>query len=87
MHAEILTYSRSRGLFAGISLDGSTLRPDNSATEKVYGRKVSARDVVIGHKVGTPAAGRLMVNTLQKASPRNLSDPKSLREAGAEEKK
>ena len=87
MHAEILTYSRSRGLFAGISLDGSTLRPDNSATEKVYGRKVSARDVVIGHKVGTPAAGRLMVNTLQKASPRNFSDPKSLREAGAEEKK
>ena len=54
MHAEILTYSRSRGLFAGISLDGSTLRPDNSATEKVYGRKVSARDVVIGHKVSTP---------------------------------
>src|SRR6478736_1295709 len=87
MHAEILTYSRSRGLFAGISLDGFTLWPDNSATEKVYGRKVSARDVVIGHKVGTPAAGRLMVNTLQKASPRNLSDPKSLREAGAEEKK
>jgi lipid-binding SYLF domain-containing protein len=86
MHAEILTYSRSRGLFAGISLDGSTLRPDNSATEKVYGRKVSARDVVIGHKVGTPAAGRLMISTLQKASPRNLSDPKSLREAGIEKK-
>jgi lipid-binding SYLF domain-containing protein len=87
MHAEILTYSRSRGLFAGISLDGSTLRPDNSATEKIYGRKVSARDVVIGRKVGTPAAGRLMVSALQKASPRNLSDPKSLREAGAEGKK
>jgi lipid-binding SYLF domain-containing protein len=87
MHAEILTYSRSRGLFAGISLDGSTLRPDNSATEKVYGRKVSARDVVIGHKVGTPAAGRLMVSTLQKASPKNTSDPKSLQEAGAEKKK
>jgi SH3 domain-containing YSC84-like protein 1 len=87
MHAEILTYSRSRGLFAGISLDGSTLRPDNSATAKVYGRKVSARDVVLGHRVGTPAAGRLMVSALQKASPRNLSDPKSLREAGAEQKK
>lgn len=86
MHAEILTYSRSRGLFAGISLDGSTLRPDNSATAKVYGRKVSARDVVIGHKVGTPKAGQLMVSALQKASPRNLSDPKSLKEAGAEKK-
>ena len=78
MHAEILTYSRSRGLFAGISLDGSTLRPDNSATEKVYGRKVSARDVVIGHQVGVPAAGQLLVSTLQKASPTNKSDPKSL---------
>ncbi|MGC2696440.1 MAG: lipid-binding SYLF domain-containing protein [Candidatus Angelobacter sp.] len=87
MHAEILTYSRSRGLFAGISLDGSTLRPDNSATEKVYGRKVSARDVVIGHKVGTPKSGQLLISALQKASPRNTSDPKSLKEAGAEGKK
>ncbi len=84
MRAEILTYSRSRGLFAGISLDGSTLRPDNSATEKVYGQKISARDVVIEHKVGTPKAGGLMVSALQKASPRNRSEPKSLQEAGAE---
>lgn len=81
MHAEILTYSRSRGLFAGISLDGSTLRPDNSASEKVYGRKVTAREIVMEHKVGTPAAGRLMVATLQKASPTNKSDPKSLKES------
>jgi lipid-binding SYLF domain-containing protein len=79
MHAEILTYSRSRGLFAGISLDGSTLRPDNSATEKVYGRKVSAREVVIEHKVSTPAAGQLLISVLQKASPANKSDPKSLK--------
>jgi lipid-binding SYLF domain-containing protein len=86
MHAEILTYSRSRGLFAGVSLEGSTLRADNSATEKVYGRKVSAHDVVVGHKVATTAAGHLLVNALQKASPRNLSDPKSLQEAGAEKK-
>src|SRR5262249_61569689 len=87
MHAEILTYSRSRGLFAGISLDGSTLRPDNSATEKVYGRKISARDVVLGHKAGTPKAGQLLVSTLQKASPKNLSEAKSLQEAGKEGKK
>lgn len=87
MHAEILTYSRSRGLFAGISLDGSTLRPDNSATEKIYGRKVSARDVVIGHKAGTPKSGQLLISALQKASPKNTSDPKSLKEAGAEDKK
>lgn len=86
MHAEILTYSRARGLFAGVSLEGSTLRADNSATEKVYGRKVSARDVVVGHKVSTPASGHLLVNALQKASPRNMSDPASLKEAGAEKK-
>jgi len=79
MHAEILTYSRSRGLFAGISLDGSTLRPDNSASEKVYGKKVTAREIVLQHKVGTPAAGQLMVSTLQKASPTNKSEPKSLK--------
>jgi len=79
MHAEILTYSRSRGLFAGISLDGSTLRPDNSASEKVYGRKVTAREIVLQHKVSTPAAGQLLVSTLQKASPANKSDPRSLK--------
>jgi len=78
MHAEILTYSRSRGLFAGISLDGSTLRPDNSASEKIYGRKITAREIVLEHAVGTPAAGELLINGLQKASPTNLSDPKSL---------
>src|SRR5215471_13077948 len=87
MHAEILTYSRSRGLFAGISLDGSTLRPDNSATQKVYGQKISARDVVLEHKVGTPKAGQLLVSALQKASPKNTSDPKSLQEAASEGKK
>ena len=87
MHAEILTYSRSRGLFAGVSLDGSTLRPDNSASEKVYGRKVNAREIVLEHKVRTPAAGQLMVSVLQKASPKNTSDPNSLKEAARERKK
>lgn len=79
MRAEILTYSRSRGLFAGVSLDGSTLRPDNSASEKVYGRKITAREIVLQHKVGTPASGRLLISALQKASPINKSDPKSLK--------
>jgi lipid-binding SYLF domain-containing protein len=87
MTAEILTYSRSRGLFAGISLEGTTLRADNSASEKVYGRKVTAREIVIEHKVSTPAAGQLMVNVLQKATPVNKSDPKSLQEAASEGKK
>jgi lipid-binding SYLF domain-containing protein len=80
MHAEILTYSRSRGLFAGVSLEGSTLRQDNSANEKIYGRKVTARQIVLGHAVSTPAAGQLMISALEKASPRNMSDPKSLQE-------
>jgi SH3 domain-containing YSC84-like protein 1 len=86
MHAEILTYSRSRGLFAGVSLEGTTLRADNSASEKIYGRKVTAREIVIEHKVATPKAGQLMVSVLQKASPVNKSDPKSLQEAAAEKK-
>jgi SH3 domain-containing YSC84-like protein 1 len=81
MHAEILTYSRARGLFAGISLEGSTLRPDGSANNHLYGRDITAREIVLEHKVGTPGAGQLMVSVLQKASPRNLSDAKSLRAA------
>jgi SH3 domain-containing YSC84-like protein 1 len=78
MHAEILTYSRSRGLFAGVSLEGSTLRQDNGANEKIYGRKITARQIVLQHMVGTPAGGQRLVASLEKASPRNLSDPKSL---------
>ena len=78
MRAEILSYSRSRGLFAGVSLEGSTLRQDNGANEKVYGKKVTAREIVREHAVGTPAAGQTLLATLDKASPKNLSDPKSL---------
>jgi lipid-binding SYLF domain-containing protein len=74
MHAEILTYSRSRGLFAGISLEGASLRPDNDANEEIYGFKVSARDIVLGSKVGAPAAANKLIHLLQKASPKNLSD-------------
>lgn len=78
MRAEILTYSRSRGLFAGISLEGSTLRQDNGANQKIYGRKITAREIVRGG-AGTPAAGATMVSTLNQHSPRNLSEPKSLK--------
>jgi len=77
MRAELLSYSRARGLFAGISLEGSTLRQDNSANKKLYGRELSARQIISG-KVAVPPAGREMVATLQKHSPKNLSDPKSL---------
>ncbi len=83
MRAEILTYSRARGLFAGVSLEGSTLRPDGSANNKLYGRDITARQIVRELKVKTPPAGQLMVSALQKASPRNLSDAKSLQETPA----
>ncbi len=78
MRAEILTYSRSRGLFAGISLEGSTLRQDNSANEKIYGRKITAKEIVRG-SAGMPAGGATLVSTLNHHSPKNLSDPKSLK--------
>jgi lipid-binding SYLF domain-containing protein len=80
MKAEVLSYSRSRGLFAGISLEGSTLRSDGGANENLYGRKLSAKEIVREHKVGTPASGRALVNLLNKTSPKNTSDPVSLRE-------
>src|SRR5271157_2721782 len=73
MRAEILSYSRTRGLFAGISVEGSTLRPDDDATADVYGRKLTAREIVIGGKIGIPTSGRHLVAVLQKNSPRNES--------------
>ena len=78
MRAEILAYSRSRGLFAGISLEGSTLRPDNGANEKLYGRRLTAKEILREGKVGTPAAAHDLDAELTKASPKNRSDPKSL---------
>jgi lipid-binding SYLF domain-containing protein len=78
MRAEILSYSRSRGLFAGVSLEGSTLRPDNRADEKLYGKKVTAKDILRDHKVGAPAAASELITLLNRHSPKNLSDPKSL---------
>ncbi len=78
MRAEILSYSRSRGLFAGVSLEGSTLRPDNGANEKLYGRKLTAKEILRQGKVATPAAARELDAELAKASPKNRSDPKSL---------
>jgi lipid-binding SYLF domain-containing protein len=80
MRAEILSYSRSRGLFAGISLEGSTLRSDGSANRKLYGRDLGAKEIVREGKVGVPASGRELVSLLNKMSPKNESDPVSLKE-------
>ena len=78
MNAEILSYSRNKGLFAGVSLEGSTLRSDGSANEKLYGKKVSAKDIIRGGKVSSPPSAAELVALLNKKSPKNLSDPKSL---------
>ena len=79
LRAEMFTYSRSRGLFAGVSLEGSTLRPDNGANEEVYGKKIAATDIVLKGAVPTPASAQKLIATLTKFSPRNDSDPNSLK--------
>jgi lipid-binding SYLF domain-containing protein len=79
LRAEILTYSRSRGLFAGISLEGSTLRPDNGANEKVYGKKITATAIVREGAVPAPSSAQKLVALLNKKSPKNTSDPESLK--------
>jgi SH3 domain-containing YSC84-like protein 1 len=69
LRAEILSYSRSRGLFAGISLAGSTLRADNSANKNLYGKEVSAQDIVFKRAVAAPASAKLLLATLNTKSP------------------
>ena len=73
MRAEILSYSRARGLFAGVSLEGTSLRPDDDANKDVYGRKLTARRIVTGAPVVVPESGRHLVSVLEKAAPRNES--------------
>ena len=80
LRAEVLTYSRARGLFAGISLEGSTLRPDNDGNERVYHKKVEAEDIVRKGAVAVAPSAQEMISLLNKKSPKNLSDPGSLKE-------
>lgn len=77
MRAEILSYSRARGLFAGVSLEGTSLRPDNDANKDVYGRKLTARRIVMGTGISVPESGRHLVAVLEKAAPRNESQKTS----------
>jgi SH3 domain-containing YSC84-like protein 1 len=79
MRAEVLTYSRARGLFAGVSLTGSTVRPDNNANEKVYGKEVDAKDIVFKGAVRVPEAAQALIAYLNRKTPKNLSDPDSLK--------
>ena len=78
MQAEILSYSRNKGLFAGVSLEGSTLRSDGSANEKLYGKKLSAKEIIRDGKVGIPPSAHQLVSLLDSKTPTNKSDPKSL---------
>ena len=73
MRAEILSYSRSRGLFAGVSLEGTTLRPDDEANEHVYGRAIKAKEIVRSEHMVVPTTGRHFVDVLEKSAPRNES--------------
>jgi len=79
MRAEILSYSRSRGVFAGLSLEGSTLRPDDEASEQIYGHAITAKQIVRSETMAVPETGRHLVNTLQKSAPHNESERASNR--------
>lgn len=73
LRAEVLTYSRSRGLFAGVSLEGSTLRPDNDANETIYGKKLEAKEIALHGAVPIPSAARALIATLNQHSPKLVS--------------
>ena len=73
LHAQLLTYSRSQGLFAGVSLDGATLRPDDDANKDMYGRTMSNRDVVLG-TVKAPSTAARLIAELNKHSSRRASE-------------
>lgn len=73
LRAEILSYSRARGLFAGVSLAGSTLRADNDANKNLYGKEVSAQDIVFNAAVPAPPSAKVLIATLDKKSPKNKS--------------
>jgi SH3 domain-containing YSC84-like protein 1 len=73
MKAEILSWSRSRGVFGGVSLSGSTLRSDDGANKNLYGKELSAKEIVREGKVKTPDAGKPLVDLLQQTSPKHAS--------------
>jgi SH3 domain-containing YSC84-like protein 1 len=80
LRAEVLSYSRSRGLFAGVSLEGSTVRPDNDANERIYDKKLDAEDIIFKGAVAVPPPAQKLIAYLNRKSPKNTSDPNSLKE-------
>lgn len=73
LRAEILSYSRSRGLFAGVSLEGSTIRPDDGANRQIYGEKISAKQIALSGSVAIPQAAQGLISTLDSKTPRHKS--------------
>ena len=73
LRSEILSYSRARGLFAGVSLEGSTIRPDNGDNRRIYGRKIPAREIVLSGTVAVPPAAEELISTLDAKTPRHRS--------------
>ena len=73
LRADILSYSRARGAFAGISLEGSTIRPDKGANKQIYGREVPAREIVLSGHVAIPPAAAKMISTLDAKTPKHKS--------------
>ena len=71
LRSEILSYSMARGLFAGVSLEGSTIRPDNGDNRRVYGKKISAKEIVLSGTVPLPEAAQQLISTLDARTPRH----------------
>jgi lipid-binding SYLF domain-containing protein len=71
LRAEILSYSRARGLFAGVSLQGSTIRPDNGDNRRVYGKDIPAKDIVLAGAVAAPPAAEELISTLDAKTPQH----------------
>jgi SH3 domain-containing YSC84-like protein 1 len=72
LRAEILSYSRARGIFAGVSLEGSTIRPDNDANVRIYGEKISAKDIVLAHEIAVPPSAHSLIATLNARTPKHV---------------
>ena len=72
MKAQILSWSRNRGIFAGISLDGSTLRSDDDANKNLYGKDLNAKQIILQGAVKTPPSGKPLISLLDRMSPKHM---------------
>lgn len=70
LRAEILSYSRARGVFVGVSLEGSTIRPDNGDNRRVYGKEIPAKDIVLSGRIAVPPAAKQLISTLDAKTPK-----------------